>query len=140
MKIVERHRTPLTRQVQEGVELELSKADVVMNSKAEWNHSRLPQIVIEQGEKQAEDNENGITRGVKEVEKKILLKKRIPEKRKGEKDDDCKESISAVNVNKRVKMEESEREAVSLKQRRILKEEKTKFRKRRETQVDKSRV
>ena len=33
MKVLRSHRTPLTRQIQEGVEIENSQADVIMNSK-----------------------------------------------------------------------------------------------------------
>ena len=49
LRIVERHKSPLSRQVHEGVELELNKADVIMNSKTEWNNSKMPRIVIEAG-------------------------------------------------------------------------------------------
>ena len=33
-----------------------------MNSKAEWNNSRIPRIIIETGEKLTEDQESGIGR------------------------------------------------------------------------------
>ena len=62
MSVIESHRSPLTRQVQEGVELELNGAEVLMNSKSEWNNSKLPRIVIESGERLEEDAENGISR------------------------------------------------------------------------------
>ena len=55
MEIIEKHRSPLTRQIHEGVALEINKADIILNSKSEWNHSRLPRIVIEVGEEQEED-------------------------------------------------------------------------------------
>ena len=35
MEIKERHRSPLTRQIHEGVELETNGASVIMNSKSE---------------------------------------------------------------------------------------------------------
>ena len=51
MKVIKSHRTPLMRQVAEGVEIATCQAEVVMNSKGEWNGSRLPRMVIERGEK-----------------------------------------------------------------------------------------
>ena len=47
MEIVESHRSPLNRQVHKGVELDINGADIIMNSKSEWNHCRIPRIVIE---------------------------------------------------------------------------------------------
>ena len=35
MKIIEQHRSPLNRQVHEGVELECNRADIILNSKTE---------------------------------------------------------------------------------------------------------
>ena len=40
----------------------MSNAKHVMNSKAEWNHSRIPRIVIETGEDVKGDKENGLER------------------------------------------------------------------------------
>ena len=51
MNLEKTFRKPLERQVREGVELEMCTADIVMNSKAEWNGSRITQIVIEEREK-----------------------------------------------------------------------------------------
>ena len=48
MKVVETHRSPLSRQIHEGVEIETNSAEIVMNSKAEWNQSRLPKIILNQ--------------------------------------------------------------------------------------------
>ena len=47
MKLEKTFKKPLERQIREGVELEMCTADIVMNSKAEWNGSRIPQIIIE---------------------------------------------------------------------------------------------
>ena len=58
MKVLRSHRTPLSRQVHESVEIDSSKADIVMNSKGEWNGSRLPRIIIEVGEELQEDEED----------------------------------------------------------------------------------
>ena len=60
MKLEKSFRKPLSRQIREGVELEMSKASIVMNSKAEWNHSKIPRIVIETGEKITGDKESGM--------------------------------------------------------------------------------
>ena len=62
MKVIETHRTPLTRQIHEGVEIETNQADIIMNSKTEWNQSRLPRIMIESGEEVLEDEESGLNR------------------------------------------------------------------------------
>ena len=57
MGVVEQHRSPLTRQVHEGVALETNGAYIILNSKAEWNSSGMPRIVIEHREVQEEDRE-----------------------------------------------------------------------------------
>ena len=62
MKVVERHRSPLTRQIHEGVELEMNKAEIVLNSKSEWKHAKIPRIVIEVGEEREEDCSSGMSR------------------------------------------------------------------------------
>ena len=49
------NKSPLNRQFHEGVELECNTADIVMNSKTEWNNSKMPRIVIEVGEELEED-------------------------------------------------------------------------------------
>ena len=52
---------PLVRQIREGVEIEMSRG-TLMNSKSEWNNSRIPRIVIETGEKLEEEQESGLGR------------------------------------------------------------------------------
>ena len=47
MEIIESHRSPLNRQIHEGIELETNGADIILNSKAEWNHCRIPRVIIE---------------------------------------------------------------------------------------------
>ena len=59
MKMEMGFKKPLVRQIREGVEIEMSKNEL-MNSKSEWNHSRIPRIVIQTGEKQSEDLESGL--------------------------------------------------------------------------------
>ena len=34
MEVVEKHKSPMARQIHEGVELEASRADIIMNSKS----------------------------------------------------------------------------------------------------------
>ena len=51
MKVIRSHRTPLVRQVDEGVEIAMCEATIVMNSKGEWNGSKLPRMVVERGDK-----------------------------------------------------------------------------------------
>ena len=51
MKVVRSHRTPLTRQIHESVEIENSSSQILMNSKGEYNGSRIPRIVIEVGDR-----------------------------------------------------------------------------------------
>ena len=46
MKIVRSHKTPLTRQIHESVEIEHSSAKILLNSKSEYNGSRIPRIVL----------------------------------------------------------------------------------------------
>ena len=58
MKVEKVHRTPLVRQVAEGVEIATCDADVIMNSKGEWNGSKLPRMVIERGDKHELDKDD----------------------------------------------------------------------------------
>ena len=57
MRVEKSFRKPLTRQIREGVEIEMSQA-TLLNSKSEWNNSKIPRIVIEEGERQVEDIES----------------------------------------------------------------------------------
>ena len=58
MKIVRSHKTPLTRQIHEAVEINYSSAANVMNSKGEWNGAKIPRVVIEVGKDIQEDEED----------------------------------------------------------------------------------
>ena len=51
MKVLRRHNAPLGRQIHEATEIELSKANVIMNSKGEFNGARVPRVTIEVGGK-----------------------------------------------------------------------------------------
>ena len=55
MRVIRGHRTALTRQVHESVAIESSKADILLNSKSEYNGSKIPRIVIEVGDQLEED-------------------------------------------------------------------------------------
>ena len=74
MEVMEKHRSALTRQVQEGVELEMNMADLIMNSKSEWNYSRIPRIFVELGEEIEVDKESGMEKSRKKVRGKELRK------------------------------------------------------------------
>ena len=65
MKIIRRHQSSLQRQIHEAVLLMFSKADIIMNSKTEWNGAKIPRIMIEVGDEQEEDAE------VQEVREKV---------------------------------------------------------------------
>ena len=62
MRVEATFTKPLARQIREGVELEMSKAHNILNSKSEWNNSRIPRMIIEDGEKQTGDQESGLGR------------------------------------------------------------------------------
>ena len=72
MKLEKTFKKPLERQIREGVELEMCTADIVMNSKAEWNGSRIPRIIIEEREKQTEDRNSGMSKTTGENRKRSL--------------------------------------------------------------------
>ena len=52
----------------------MSKATIIMNSKSEWNNSRIPRIIIESGEVQTADQESGL--GSKVLEKGMEKERR----------------------------------------------------------------
>ena len=70
MKVIRSHRTPLTRQIHESVEIENSSANILMNSKGEYNGSKIPRIVIEVGDKLENEEWPG-------QEKKIVRSSRL---------------------------------------------------------------
>ena len=59
----------MARQIEEGVEINQSKADIIMNAKGEWNGSRLPRIRIERGEHVDKEEDDPGDRIWKEDEK-----------------------------------------------------------------------
>ena len=75
MKIVRRHKTPLTRQIHEAVEIQYSTAAAVLNSKGEWNGARIPRIVIEVGEEIKDEDKEEIPRKQKKFWQEKVEKK-----------------------------------------------------------------
>ena len=59
MKIEKGFRKALARQISEGVSIEMCEG-ILLNSKSEWNNSKIPRIIIEEGEKQREDKDSGL--------------------------------------------------------------------------------
>ena len=52
MKIERGFKKALAHQISEGVAIEMSEGEL-LNSKSEWNNSRIPRIIIEEGERQS---------------------------------------------------------------------------------------
>ena len=94
MKVVRSHKTPMTRQVHESVEIEYSSAKIVMNSKGEWNGSRIPRIRIEVGDQlqeEDEESESGMTRATQD-KRSMTIKEKIDKREvKKRKDTDIEE-------------------------------------------------
>ena len=63
MKVVRSHMTPLARQIHESVEIEWSQAKIILNSKGEWNGSRIPRVRVEVGEKLEDEEFEGVAPG-----------------------------------------------------------------------------
>ena len=59
MQVLSVHKTALHRQVTEAVLIERTKANVIMNSKGEWNGSKLPRVILEVGDKVNQKDYNG---------------------------------------------------------------------------------
>ena len=51
MKVERSRRTPMSRQIEEGVEILKCRAGIIMNAKGEWNGSKLPRLLVERGDK-----------------------------------------------------------------------------------------
>ena len=74
MKVLETHKKPMDRQIHEGVALELTNVDMLLNSKAEWHGSRLPRIVIEERDRQIEDEKGAGSKMERGKKKDYLVK------------------------------------------------------------------
>ena len=57
MRVEKGFKKALARQISEGVAIEMSEG-ILLNSKSEWNNSRIVRIIIEEGDKQKEDIES----------------------------------------------------------------------------------
>ena len=79
MKVERGFRKALARQISEGVAIEMSEGEL-LNSKSEWNNSRIVRIIIEEGERQTEDTESGLggksERGKKREQVDKIIKSR----------------------------------------------------------------
>ena len=88
MRVERGYKKPLARQISEGVEIEMCEGNL-LNSKAECNNSRIPRIIIEEGESQVEDGESGLSKKSEKVRMEEVRKaesvqikgKRVPESR-----------------------------------------------------------
>ena len=129
MKIEKGFRKALARQIREGVEIEMCEG-TLLNSKSEWNNSRIPRIIIEEGERQVEDVESGLG-NQKEKEKQQRRKEKITEKMEGQRNnkrgvDSRKEGEQdkRANVAKRKKIETEKGEKVETQKRKSKETEK----------------
>ena len=59
MRIVRKHKKALERQIHEATCIQSSKADILLNSKNEWNGPRVPRISVEVGAKVITEVYNG---------------------------------------------------------------------------------
>ena len=59
MTMMRQHKAPLSRQIHEATAIETSKADLILNSKGEFNGARVPWITIEVGERVLTGNYRG---------------------------------------------------------------------------------
>ena len=127
MKIEKGFRKALARQIREGVEIEMCEG-TLLNSKSEWNNSRIPRIIIEEGERQVEDVESGLGN---QKEKQQRRKEKITEKMEGQRNnkrgvDSRKEGEQdeRANVAKRKKIETEKGEKVETQKRKSKETEK----------------
>ena len=116
MAVEKSFKKPLARQIREGVAIEMSKS-TLMNSKSEWNNSRIPRIIIEEGEKQVEDTESGLGN---QKERDISTRKRNTNTREGVRNDKRKVEREQSNQDR-----ETEAERGATKRVRRLETEKT---------------
>ena len=125
MEIKNSYRSPLMRQIHEGVALEINGAKIIMNSKSEWNHSRIPRIVVEIGDEVEEDIMSGMSRstelgGRERGGKNIKVK--VAEKRRGE----VGAQVQGEGGTKRRKLENQEETKEKVKEKKQEKWEKIK--------------
>ena len=78
----------MARQIEESIEILKSEADVIMNSKGEWNGSKLPRIMIERGDRIEEEEGDPSSRMWKEDEKNHWRVTGSPKRKVEEQEDD----------------------------------------------------
>ena len=64
MKVLSKHKTAMERQITKLVRIETEKVDILLNSKDEWNGSKILRVVLEIGDRVTNeqwggDNNNG---------------------------------------------------------------------------------
>ena len=96
----------MSRQIEEGVEILNSKADIIMNAKGEWNGSKLPRILIERGDSIETDEDDPTNRMWREDDRNFWAVKKVTSTKR--KDDHREEEVSEIeivtNPKKRVKL------------------------------------
>ena len=111
MRVEKSFQKPLARQIREGVEIEMSRA-TLLNSKSECNNSRIPRIIIENGEKQVEDRESGFgnqierDRQKRRTERQIEIRERKEKRKEGTETDEAK--VDRLESKRRKVLEERE--------------------------------
>ena len=85
----------MTRQIEEGIEILKSKADIIMNAKGEWNGSKLPRLLVERGNRVEEDEEDPSARMWQE-DSRNYWNIQCSQKRKGDSDDNERDDRQKV--------------------------------------------
>ena len=70
MTVLKSHRRALQRQISEAVQIQLCKSKYIMNSKSEWNGTRLPRVIVEVGGKADHQDYRGEGQGARRLEEK----------------------------------------------------------------------
>ena len=78
MTIMKSYKKAIERQIAEAVNIEMTEADIIMNSRSEWNGSRLPRVIIGVGNK----NNDGDYKGRREEHKMIDHQEATKKRRK----------------------------------------------------------
>ena len=118
MKVEMGFTKPLARQIKEGVEIETSR-NVLMNSKAEWNNARIPRIVIEEGERQNEDEDSGLS--------KKKEKSRVDKDKRERKMGNPEEKVNNVRRKRQYQEEDTETTELGGNKKRRIEHEKEKL-------------
>ena len=59
MEILRKFVKPLQRQISEAVAINRSGADIILNSKSEWNSQRIPRVITEAGIRTTQTDHKG---------------------------------------------------------------------------------